>query len=93
MASCEPRLTEETGESPLPGDWHGGVRREALRHITCAGGRNLEGYSWVDALPGAERLRGQRHGAPRGASPYSLCSREELGGMFLGLMSYLAPKG
>ena len=33
------------------------------------------------------------HGAPRGALPYSLCSREELGGMFLGLMPYLAPKG
>ena len=24
MATCEPRLTAETGESPLPGNWHGG---------------------------------------------------------------------
>ena len=46
-----------------------------------------------NGLPGSERLRGQQHGAPRGALPYPLCSREELGGMFLGLMPYLAPKG
>ena len=24
MATCESRLTAETVESPLPGDWHGG---------------------------------------------------------------------
>ena len=31
--------------------------------------------------------------APRGASSYPRCSREELGGRFLGLMAYLDPKG
>jgi hypothetical protein len=31
--------------------------------------------------------------APCGAWLYSLLSREELGGMFLGLMAYLKPKG
>jgi hypothetical protein len=31
--------------------------------------------------------------APRGALSYSRCSREELGGRFLGLMAYLDPKG
>ena len=33
------------------------------------------------------------HCAPRGASLYPRLSREELGGRFLGLMAYLAPKG
>ena len=32
-------------------------------------------------------------GAPRGALSYTRLSREELGGMFLGLMTYLGPKG
>jgi hypothetical protein len=36
---------------------------------------------------------GQRHPAPRGALLYPRQSREELGGRFLGLMAYLAPKG
>jgi hypothetical protein len=31
--------------------------------------------------------------APRGALSYPRCSREELGGRFLGLMAYLDPKG
>ena len=31
--------------------------------------------------------------APRGASLYPRLSREELGGRFLGLMAYPAPKG
>ena len=31
--------------------------------------------------------------APRGALPYSRCSREELGGRFLGLMANPALKG
>ena len=31
--------------------------------------------------------------APRGALSYSRCSREKLGGRFLGLMAYLDPKG
>ena len=39
--------------------------------------------------PGADNS----YGAPRGALPYSLLSREELGGVFLGLMPHLAPKG
>jgi hypothetical protein len=30
--------------------------------------------------------------APRGALSYTRLSREELGGMFLGLMTYLGPK-
>jgi hypothetical protein len=34
-----------------------------------------------------------RPSAPRGALPYPQLSWEELGGRFLGLMAYLAPKG
>ena len=56
-------------------------------------GRTRREVRGSDGLPGAERQRGLQHGAPRGALPYPLCSREELGGMFLGLMPYLAPKG
>ena len=70
-----------------------GVRREALRHIPGLAGKDWRDFLGSDVLPGAERLRGKEHGAPRGASPYSLLSREEFGGMFLGLMPYLAPKG
>jgi hypothetical protein len=36
---------------------------------------------------------GGMSGAPRGALLYPRCSREELGGRFLGLMAYLDPKG
>jgi hypothetical protein len=38
------------------------------------------------------RSVGGRSGAPRGALLYPRCSREELGGRFLGLMAYLDPK-
>ena len=38
-----------------------GVRREALRRIPDAVGRNLEERSWVDGLPGRESARGQQH--------------------------------
>ena len=41
---------------------------------------------------GSHPLR-EGHPAPRGALSYSRPSREELGGRFLGLMAYLAPKG
>ncbi len=34
-----------------------------------------------------------KHSAPRGALPYPQLSWGELGGRFLGLMAYLAPKG
>ena len=70
-----------------------GVRREALRCIPGVAGKDWRDVLGSDVLPGAERLREKEHGAPRGALPYPLCSREELGGMFLGLMPYLAPKG
>jgi hypothetical protein len=35
----------------------------------------------------------QKLTAPRGALSYPRCSREKLGGRFLGLMAYLDPKG
>ena len=44
-------------------------------------------------LPERESGRGQEHVAPRSALSHSLFSREELGGMFLGLMPNLDPKG
>jgi hypothetical protein len=69
------------------------VRREALRYIPGLAGKDWRDVLGSDVLPGAERLREKEHGAPRGALPYPLRSREELGGMFLGLMPYLAPKG
>jgi hypothetical protein len=46
----------------------------------------------TDAGGGARFVYG-RCGAPRGALLYPRCSREELGGRFLGLMAYLDPKG
>ncbi len=36
-----------------------GVRREALRRIPGAAGRNSEERSWVNGLPGGESPRGQ----------------------------------
>jgi len=69
------------------------LRREAPCYIPGVAGRDLEDIPGSDGLPGSERWRGRKHGAPRGALPYSLLSREELGGMFLGLMPHLAPKG
>jgi hypothetical protein len=41
----------------------------------------------------AHRAPSGRRGAPRGALLYPRCSREELGGRFLGPMAYLDPKG
>jgi hypothetical protein len=67
--------------------------RGALLYSPLSGREPEEVFSDLMALPGTERGRGQQHGAPRGALPYSLLSREELGGMFLGLMPHLAPKG
>ena len=45
------------------------------------------------AYPMPKGCQGQEHGALRGALPYPLLSREKLGGMFLGLIPYPAPKG
>jgi hypothetical protein len=44
------------------------VRREALRRIPGAAGRNLEGCFWVNDLPGRESARGQQHACKAAAA-------------------------
>jgi putative transposase len=51
-------------------------------HGPVVGGRKSYLFAFIDD-----------HCAPRGASLYPRCSRDELGGRFLGLMAYLDPKG
>src|SRR6266700_2146544 len=57
--------------------------------------RRPKGYKQRPNSPPALHPHAQRTviAAPRGALPYTRLSREELGGMFLGLMTYLGPKG
>jgi len=43
--------------------------------------------------PGGKQRTDSTHAAPRGALSYPRFSREKLGGMFLGLMANLDPKG
>ena len=45
--------------------------------------------AYLAGKPGGDKSMVRREGA----SPYPLLSREELGGIFLGLMPNLAPKG
>jgi hypothetical protein len=91
--STRPGSRPGPAASPSPQRGMRVVRREALRYIPGVAGMDWRDVLGSDVLPGVERLREKEHGAPRGALPYSLCSREELGGRFLGPMPYLAPKG
>src|SRR5207249_2053894 len=58
---------------------------------TCQPAGPARSPPWSAPPAAAGRLR--RICAPRGAPLYSRRSREELGGRFLGLMAYPAPKG
>jgi hypothetical protein len=62
MATCEPRLTTETVESPLPRDWYGGFGERSgetgrWQHRNRAPGRLNSRISGGAASPSALRHR------------------------------------
>jgi hypothetical protein len=82
------------------------VNRELLAELACRApllpGKDTVAFVDIDAMQ--KRVYGHRkqgaafghakiQAAPRGALSYPRCSREKLGGRFLGLMAYLDPKG
>jgi hypothetical protein len=75
---------------------------ELARRAPLLPGRDTLAFVDIDAMQ--KRVYGRRkqgaafghtkiQAAPRGALSYPRCSREKLGGRFLGLMAYLDPKG
>ena len=75
---------------------------ELARRAPLLPGREQLAFVDIDAMQ--KRVYGHRkqgagfghtkiQAAPRGALSYPRCSREKLGGRFLGLMAYLDPKG
>jgi hypothetical protein len=77
-----------------------GIRKEAedwIRALHDGGSRTRPRspttvWHYFNEALGFPSYRGDI-GAPRGAWSYPRCSREELGGRFLGLMAYLDSKG